>query len=179
MRVINKKCHQFDIGNFIDKGNVLSEAEQLELVEKVFVPDTNFKFPLNNKRRFQPSWFDRFKWLTYSTKYDGAFCLYCVLFRHTTKDFAKVLITEPFRNWNKGIEFLNKHEGSHKVSSKTFLGIHAETSTLYKRLTANVSDKPLEPTVDELLDRNFQSKLSVAKNALIPIIDTVVTCARM
>ena len=36
-------------------------------------------------RRFQPNWFDEFKWLEYSVQKDAAYCFVCYLFKDRSK----------------------------------------------------------------------------------------------
>ena len=52
------------------------------------------------------------KWLCYSTKLDGAFCLPCTLFNGVLTDMkvSGVLVTKPFRAWQKKSEKLGNHE---------------------------------------------------------------------
>jgi hypothetical protein len=52
-------------------------------------------------RRFQPKWFDEFKWLEYSVNKDAAFCFVCYLFKDSCK-FAggDGFVDGGFRNWN-------------------------------------------------------------------------------
>ncbi|CAN1244625.1 Zinc finger MYM-type protein 1 [Linum perenne] len=40
-----------------------------------------FKDICGNNRRFNPSWFDAYHWLEYSTAKDAAYCLHCYLFK--------------------------------------------------------------------------------------------------
>ncbi|CAN1249543.1 Zinc finger MYM-type protein 1, partial [Linum perenne] len=40
-----------------------------------------FKDICENNRRFNPSWFDAYHWLEYSTAKDAAYCLHCYLFK--------------------------------------------------------------------------------------------------
>jgi hypothetical protein len=52
-------------------------------------------------RRFQPMWFDEYKWLEYSVDKDAAFCFFCYLFKDSSK-FAggDAFVDGGFRNWN-------------------------------------------------------------------------------
>ncbi|XP_044354273.1 zinc finger MYM-type protein 1-like [Triticum aestivum] len=63
------------------------------------------------KRRFQPVWFDEYKWLEYSLDKDAAYCFFCYLFKDSTK-FAggDSFVNGGFRNWNMKARF-RKHAG--------------------------------------------------------------------
>ncbi|CAN1125912.1 Zinc finger MYM-type protein 1 [Linum perenne] len=45
-----------------------------------------FKDICGNNRRFNPSWFDAYHWLEYSTAKDAAYCLHCYLFKQEGND---------------------------------------------------------------------------------------------
>ena len=71
-------------------------------------------FPQHNcggMRRFQPKWFDDFKWLEYSVDRDAAYCFVCYLFKYSNK-FAggDSFVNGGFRNWNMKVRF-RKHVG--------------------------------------------------------------------
>ncbi|KAF0746967.1 zinc finger MYM-type protein 1-like, partial [Aphis craccivora] len=56
-----------------------------DVLTDLWVPPENYKFPLLDlwkKRglRFQYKWLKVFPWLSYSEKFDGAFCKHCVVF---------------------------------------------------------------------------------------------------
>ena len=68
-----------DIGNYIDRS--LTEQQKYDILCNVWRPSDTYVFPMNeDKRRFRYEWLKVFPWLTYSEKFDGAFCLTCVLF---------------------------------------------------------------------------------------------------
>ncbi|WVZ80661.1 LOW QUALITY PROTEIN: hypothetical protein U9M48_028119 [Paspalum notatum var. saurae] len=70
-------------------------------------------FPQHNSggmRRFQPKWFDEFKWLEYSVHKDAAYCFVCYLFKDG--DHGKdVFVNEGFRNWNMK-DRIRRHAGA-------------------------------------------------------------------
>ncbi|KAM3248906.1 zinc finger MYM-type protein 1 isoform X1 [Capsicum annuum] len=63
----------------------------------------------------QPSDKDKILNLEYSIKKDAAFCLCCYLFKNEIGGYEKRVCDsftiDGFRNWNKGVERLNKHVG--------------------------------------------------------------------
>ncbi|WVZ98180.1 hypothetical protein U9M48_043649 [Paspalum notatum var. saurae] len=70
-------------------------------------------FPQHNSggmRRFQPKWFDEFKWLEYSVHKDAAYCFVCYLFKDG--DHGKdAFVSEGFRNWNMK-DRIRRHAGA-------------------------------------------------------------------
>lgn len=78
-------------------------------------------FPLlnNNAKRnikFQQRWLDKFNWLSYSEKQEGAFCKYCVVFVKSGGKGSQALgslVTHAFQNWKKALEvnkLINKNK---------------------------------------------------------------------
>jgi hypothetical protein len=75
-------------------------------------------------RRFQPKWFDEFKWLEYSVHKDVAYCFICYLFKDSSKfPGGDAFIEEGFRNWNMKARF-HKHVGA-------IDGAHSEAEQKY------------------------------------------------
>jgi hypothetical protein len=62
--------------------------------------------------RFQPKWFDEFKWLECSVHKDAAYCFICYLFKDSSKfPGGDAFVEEGFRNWNMKAGF-RKHAGA-------------------------------------------------------------------
>ena len=78
----NAAKEKFDISNFVNKK--LSREMQFSVLNNVFVPESNFNFPVSifgkSKRSFVHSWLSRFPGLVYSPSQDCAYCLPCSLF---------------------------------------------------------------------------------------------------
>ena len=85
-------------------------------------PEKSFKFPPKiykdsrkksgeTRRYCLHELFDNFKFLSYSKSTDGLFCLACVLFPTSAHQGsrAKILITQPYRNWKDTREDLKNH----------------------------------------------------------------------
>nr|CAD7448076.1 unnamed protein product [Timema bartmani] len=74
---------KFDIGNFVGAETISDDLKYHMLVEP-WTPPLSYKFPnvvqSGGIRHFQRSWLDKFVWLTYSAKDNGAYCIACVLF---------------------------------------------------------------------------------------------------
>ena len=62
-------------------------------------------------RSFKTEWLKQYKWLCFSKKVDGAFCLPCSVFNgHSDSGIFGALITKPFRKWQKKTEKFSDHE---------------------------------------------------------------------
>ena len=158
---------------------MLSNKDLYDFINNVFTPDKNFLFSSNNnKRSFQFSWLEQFPWLAYSKKYDGAFCLHCVLFGQKTSQI-KIFFTKPFKNWCEAMEAFRKHEGSHRKCSKTFSGFHTNSNSSFNTFVAKMSGQSLGYATVEMMDKEFEARFSSAKKGLLSIVDTVAVCARM
>lgn len=108
-----------DISSFVNR--VLSSREKFETLNSIWVPNENFKFPVKpvgkkeKNLSFQKRWLQRWKWLAYSDKQNGAFCKYCVLFAPQEVGMHKAtptgrLVNQPFDNWKHACETFNRHE---------------------------------------------------------------------
>ena len=63
-------------------------------------------------RRFQPKWFDEFKWLEYSMHTGAAYCFVCYLFKDSSKyPGGDAFVNEGFRNWNMKCR-IRRHVGA-------------------------------------------------------------------
>ena len=87
-----------DIGIAVNNRHNLSVAEKLELIQNPYTPNTGtgmpYNFPTYTRMikkstdstpvarcvRFNPHWLNSFPWLAYSPRYEGGFCIPCVLF---------------------------------------------------------------------------------------------------
>ena len=66
-------CFPNDIANYVNVNSLTDE--QTYVICNVWVPSTNFPFPLVNGRKFRLDWMNLFSWLTYLQKLNGAFCI--------------------------------------------------------------------------------------------------------
>ena len=82
--------NKYDIGLYV--GKKLSDAEKFDIIEHLWSPDENFKFPTTQEgtkvrnKQFKYSWLQTFGWLAYSKLYDGKFCVPCVFFGHEVRN---------------------------------------------------------------------------------------------
>lgn len=105
---------------FIDRVKSLSTAEKYGILKSHSRPSDKFDFPKTYtggcNRNFKLEWLDQHKWLGYSTKLDGAFCLPCTVFNGSLSPSGQKimggLVTRPFRTWQKKSEKFKEHECS-------------------------------------------------------------------
>jgi len=103
----------YDIGFYINR--TLSQNEISDVMNNLWVPDINYKFPIKmymkkNKQvnlKFQYSWLLKYPWLCYSEKKYGAFCKFCVAFvksgvGYNSKKPNSFVVTK-FDNWRKAL----------------------------------------------------------------------------
>lgn len=106
---------QNDIGFFTGAGsNRLSTESRLSMLQKVWVPDRSFQFPVGKRNlKFQRQWLDRWQWLCYSKERSGAFCKFCVLFSPCGGGVGCQplgrLVTNPLDSWKDAVEEFNRH----------------------------------------------------------------------
>ncbi|GBL85915.1 hypothetical protein AVEN_63229-1 [Araneus ventricosus] len=72
-----------DVVIFCGTDTVVDDAMKKQLIEEGFwQPGIEYKFPQLSKdnRSFQFNWLNRFNWLAYSEKEEGAYCKFCAIF---------------------------------------------------------------------------------------------------
>lgn len=123
-----------DIGFYI--GIKCSDEEKYWLLKNRWIPKENYKFPASTNRnlRFQRNWLLGFPWLSYSVKFDGAFCQFCFLFSQSEggkgKHVAlKSFVTEPFKDWKHAKEQFRSHQkceyhNNCVISAQHFMDVH-------------------------------------------------------
>ncbi|XP_028419093.1 52 kDa repressor of the inhibitor of the protein kinase-like, partial [Dendronephthya gigantea] len=161
-----------DIANFVNS-NSLTDTQKYEVLCNVWVPSTNFPFPLVNGRKFRLDWIKLFPWLTYSQKLNGAFCINCVLFgsectgMHNTSKLQRLFKT-PFTTW--------------QVAPAKFRE-HSEKSPLHKAATARAAVlrshmEQRSAPIDVMLDDMKRQQIEENRKLLRPIIGAIVLCGR-
>lgn len=103
--------------NLSQKVQALSKSEKYAYLRQHSRPDPHFPFPKTFiggcKHSFIHVWLDQHKWLCYSTRLNGAFCMPCLLFNgmsDSTGRVSGVLVTKPFQTWQKKSEKFSNHE---------------------------------------------------------------------
>ncbi|CAN1125910.1 Zinc finger MYM-type protein 1 [Linum perenne] len=87
-----------------------------------------FKDICGNNRRFNPSWFDAYHWLEYSTAKDAAYCLHCYLFKqegNVKQGGGDCFTGNGFSSWNKADRLL-RHDDQSKKDYRTRLEASTE-----------------------------------------------------
>ena len=139
----NNTCDRFDIGNFLNSANKLTDFEKYELLEKVWKPEKSFLFPVNDKKRkFNQTWLDSFPWLVYSELLDGAFCIHCFLFSKNAMKIGKMsnLCSKPFTDWRNALKMFKQHNDNspfHKqchLDSENFKARFSKGSSISSQL---------------------------------------------
>ncbi|XP_035668943.1 52 kDa repressor of the inhibitor of the protein kinase-like [Branchiostoma floridae] len=97
---------------FCDNVKALTTAQKYNFLCHHSKPPEDKTFPTQYlggcNRSFRHKWLGKHKWMVYSEKVDGIFCMPCVLF---AADPSKgQLVTKPFRVWNKKSEKVKTHE---------------------------------------------------------------------
>ena len=103
--------------------NDLSNGEKEKLIKNVFVPKSNFVFPIK-KRHFYYNWLGLYPWLAYSPVRDGAYCLFCVLFCNKVVTRKKKLVHLPYSDWSDAQAQFKRHVNA-------ISGIHSESMENY------------------------------------------------
>ena len=165
-------CFPNDIANYVNV-NSLTDEQKYNVLCNVWVPSTNFPFPLVNGRRFRLEWMKLFPWLTYLQKLNGAFCINCVLFgsectgTHNTSKLQRLFKT-PFTTW--------------QVTPTKFRE-HSERSPLHKAATARAAvlrshmEQKSAP-IDVMLDDMKRQQIEENRKLLRPIVGAIVLCGR-
>ena len=136
-------------------------------------PEKSFKFPPKihkdsrkksgeTRRCCLHELFDNFKFLSYSKSTDGLFCLACVLFPTSAHQGsrAKILITQPYRNWKdtredlKNLSVLEYHKDSME-KMHSFL-------SCFKNPTTRI-DQSITQTSAAVVSRNRQYIASILR----------------
>ena len=159
-----------------------SISDKFAYLHQHFKPDPQFEFPRTFiggcKRSFNYVWLDQHKWLCYSVKLNGAFCMPCMLFNGMSDSTGKVsgaLVTKPFQTWQKKSEKFsshektNYHECSHQLAEQLVHSVqHPE-----KNLPALFS-----PRIADNIARNRGILKSVASAVLIVLCKAMHCTAR-
>lgn len=162
--------NEMDIGLFT--GIFLDNSQKLKVLENSWKPDPSFSFPANDKRRkFQYRWLEKYPWLSYSAKFDGAFCKVCVAFSNGEGGQGKQrlgkLVLSPLRQWKDALEIFASHHSCqyHKNCSLQ----SEEFRKVMKGQQKNIGIQ-LHSQRNAEIDKNRQKLHSVIK--------TVILCGR-
>ncbi|KAL4127023.1 hypothetical protein QTP88_011221 [Uroleucon formosanum] len=162
-----------DIGLFLNR--CLSDHEKNIVLTNLWSPQANYLFPLlnNNAKRnikFQQCWLDKFNWLSYSEKLEGAFCKYCVVFAKSGGKGSQALgsrVKHAFQNWKKALEVFEKHS-KHEYHTLSLL----KSEQFLKSFSSG------QPSIIDILDTERMKQKKENRLNLLPIIECVMLCRR-
>ena len=149
----------------------LSENEKYQLIKTVFRPIADYEFPSQEEygknRSFQPSWLQRFEWLTYSKSMNGGFCVSCVLFAKGDRTALGQLVNSPMTNFTRAKKTLDEHQlqETHVVAT--------ESMTAFMRQTEKG-----ELSVGQLMSSEARSNVQKNRNILKSIVNTLILCGK-
>ncbi len=110
------------MGLYIGKGIAKHDPPRAyEMLTERWVPSPSFKFPMITISGQQRSvcvqeWLSNHTWLSYSSKLEGVFCRYCVIFGRicSSSDHARTAlgqsVTKPLRSLKNAIVCFKYHE---------------------------------------------------------------------
>ena len=155
----------------------MSDNEKLDLINVVWKPTTEYVFPQHEESgrriRFSHSYISPdspkfFKWLAYSAYYDGVFCVPCVLFgQKLDKTKLTNLFRKPLTRWNGMISKLKDHENKSPLHRIAIDVMHSLTDQQKGSLP-----------IDTVIDDKRRNRIMENRKKMIPIIKTVIFCAR-
>lgn len=137
-------------------------------------PLKDYQFLIETQRRlkFQIDWLNRFPWLVYSEKVQGALCKCCVIFANNSvgkgvHQKLGALIIKPFTKWKDAIERFNHHSKSeyHKLSIIRC----EEFIKVMENKKSNITNE---------IDTSRKKQVIQNRAILRPIIETIILCGR-
>lgn len=173
-----EQAPQWDIGRFVDQK--INRDEKYQLLTNPWIPTNSYVYPTKirlqsstsgaKKARiltYQPKWRERFSWLTFSHRFQGAFCNICVLFstRIAGGNTLKTFITQPLTNWKDAIELCSSH-----ATTKYHEDCQAR-AVLFK-------ESHVSGDVCEKLSADYDHQKAKHRLVVKAVIETVKLCAR-
>ncbi|KAL4083385.1 hypothetical protein QTP88_028709 [Uroleucon formosanum] len=166
---------KYRYGSYFDEcydGN--DKTKILKVLTNLWSPQANYLFPLlnNNAKRnikFQQRWLDKFNWLSYSEKLEGAF-KYCVVFAKSGGKGSQALgslVKHAFQNWKKALEVFEKHS-KHEYHTLSLL----KSEQFLKSFSSG------QPSIIDILDTERMKQKKENRLNLLPIIECVMLCGR-
>lgn len=169
----NKPINMYDIGHYINRS--LKQHEIEEILKKIWKPDQNYKFPITEqnkkKLKFQYTWLHSFNWLSYSAKFDGVFCKFCVAFANNEAGINSqklgALVKKPFCNWKHALETFKNHS-TLQYHLKCLLDVD------------NFQNMKQNPTltIENKLNTCHAKQVMENRRNIIPIIETIILCGQ-
>ena len=171
------ECHPNDIGLVMQRIDKMTDNEKIEYLDTVWKPPSDFAFPFHTefgrRWRFNNSYLAHnstkyFNWLVYSAYHDDVYCLPCVLFGKKDQTKLKMLLTEPLNRWNAMATKFRDHQTKSPIH-KMSIGV------MQSLLSEKTNEK--QP-IDMILNKQVSKQVTENREKLVPIIKTVLFCAR-
>lgn len=175
--------HNLDIANFLKESNIsITDHDRAVLIRTSNIPDIDFVYPFSihskkgkeEKRYLSKSYFEKYKWLTYSKKMSGLFCKYCVLFsdkggRYKTIELSK-FVSKPLQKYAK---LLGK-DGDLEVHSRN----HYHVTCVQIADNFMITFKNPQKEVINLINTERKKQVEENRNRLKPIVESIIFLGR-
>ena len=173
-KVDQMDANELDIGNFANTAKELGDDMRMRLLEQHWKLSSSFVFPRKkygvkkvSYRQFNFKWLDRWGWLAYSRKFDGAFCAPCVLFGHESGHNGQKLTKlykEPLQNWQSAVCRLDDHNENSNFHKTSML-----RAMNFRKVIQGKSE-----AIDQQLDRMLNARVECNRKILASVMETVV-----
>ena len=152
----------------VAKRSSLTESEKYNFYH-YYTPDGDFKFPREKSKSFWHGYLKRYKWLAYSRKQNGGYCIPCVLFaRGSYAQKGKGAFVETaFVNFKKAYEVCSAH-AERKYHCDAVIACNAFIEIMSGR----------QESVAIQLERGLRNTVKSSREKLHSIIETLVFCGR-
>ncbi len=167
-----------DIGLYVaktkdTKARVTSDNERYHILTSAWIPSEKDSFPRRaDHRSFQYGWLSRYQWMVYSREHDGVFCKNCAVFAvemvgKGCHQKLGGLVTKPFDNWKHATETFDKH-GELKYHKDCI----EKSYEFIKHYGGKAED------IRNQINNARKQQVIENRNKLVPIIETIIFCAR-
>ena len=163
---------KMDIGNYV--GIQTDDETRYRLLEHHWKPCEKYLFPSRQygakrvvSRRFMITWLRRWEWLSYSKKFDGAFCVPCVLFGQETGSAGMKLVKlykEPVTNWQNAVCKFEEHCQKSPLHKYSVL-----RASSFKQVMSGKRE-----AIDSQLDRVLNERINQNRKIIHSMVETVV-----
>ncbi|KAL4126532.1 hypothetical protein QTP88_010753 [Uroleucon formosanum] len=172
---LSSPMHTNDVACFLSN-HKLKQSEIAKCLKLAWVPPPNFAFPEKiegkQKRKFQYKYLTTFSWLAYSHLKEGAYCKLCILFAFSGGGIENQrlgkLVTEPMVKFKDAINEFKNHE------KKEYHLMSVQRANDFLINFENDGSK----AVDVLIDKRKQQVIESNQKRIVPIIKTILFCAR-
>ena len=158
-----------DVAEVVKRRATLTESEKYNFYYNHYTPGADFKFPREKSRSFRHEYLRKYKWLVYSPKQNGGYCLPCVLFASTsdTRKGKGAFVETAFVNFKKAYEMCKTH-AERKYHIDAVVNCEAFIEIMSGR----------QESVAVQLERGLRDKVKSNRKKLHSIIETIVFCGR-